>query len=208
MSSQADIFFISFLLLGLIFLFVIIFFVAWWVHRQRDSLCPYTGAPLRRAEQLSYYAKEQILRFLYEHNSYENKMFKLNRAGLCRETCRIFPNALTWYDTLYVDWTFLQKRHPGSYVSWGSLTLEQQESIRRLHGSLKGYQTVFSSRNPSPREVESDYVFAKPGPLYVDVETQTLLGWKLIPGTDYEVLIVQRPPKTILPESLTQSNTF
>ena len=33
----------------------------------------------------------------------------------------------------------------------------------------------------------------RPGPLYVDIETKVLLGWKVVPGTDLEVLIVQKP---------------
>jgi hypothetical protein len=39
--------------------------------------------------------------------------------------------------------------------------------------------------------------------LYVDVETQILIGWKEVPGTEVEVLIVQKPKELkikILPE--------
>jgi hypothetical protein len=200
---KSDLLLIGFLFIGLLLIFGVFFAVAWWIERQRDSNSPYSGKPLRRAEYLSFYAKEQVLRYLYDYASYDNRMFKLSDAALCRETGRIFPNALTWYGVLYVDWKFLQKRLPGHYVSWGSLSMEQQEIIRRMQGSLKGYQTEFSSPRSSPREIEPEYAFMKPGPLYVNVETHTLVGWKSVPGTDYEVLIVQRPPVLVLPESLT-----
>lgn len=197
-----DLYVIGVAFLLLFFLFAIVFAVAWWVQRQRDSLSPYTGSPLRSGEQLSFYAKEQILRYVYERSSYDNRIFSLYRAALCRETGRIFPNALTWYGTLYVDWNFIQKKRPGCYVSWGSLSFEQQQNLYRLYGSLHGFQTAFSSSRPSPREVEPEYVFAKPGPLYVDINDDTLMGWKCVPGTDFEVLIVQHPPILVLPESL------
>lgn len=174
-----------------------VFFLGWWVARQKDSLSPYSGAPLRRGETLSYYAKEQILRFVYEHQDYDNQLFKLNKAAYCRETGRIFPNAISWYDTVRVDWSFLKKRHKGHYVSWGSLTEKQKEYIRRHHPPLKGFQTTFSSSRPSPRELEPEYAFAKPGPLYVDVNTMNLLGWQCVPYTDFEVLIFQKPTKII-----------
>ncbi|HEV8052714.1 MAG TPA: hypothetical protein VGP47_09475, partial [Parachlamydiaceae bacterium] len=79
------------------------------------------------------------------------------------------------------------------YVSWGSLTAEQQGIIRNGHDSLEGFQTDFSSPNPLPRAVEAKYALSKPGPLYVDINTKVLLGWKCVPDTDLEVLIVQKP---------------
>lgn len=205
-AISRDVALIGVLLLGLVLFCGLAFAVGWWFHTRKDSMSPYTGNPLRRGEYLSFYAKEQILRFVYEHHSYDNPMFKINQAALCRETGRLFPKALTWYGILYVDWNFIQKRRRGHYVSWGSLTYEQQLNLRRLHGSLKGYQTEMSSSRPSPRELEPKYVFIKPGPLYVDIDTHTVVGWKCVPGTDYEVLIVQRPPTLILPESVAQQN--
>ena len=83
----------------------------------------------------------------------------------------------------------------GNYVSWGSLTKESQDAIRDAHASLDGFQTSESSPTPSPRAIEPEYVYTKPGPLYVDLETKVLLGWKVVPGTELEVLIVQKPIK-------------
>ncbi|WP_068467845.1 hypothetical protein [Candidatus Protochlamydia phocaeensis] len=169
------------------------FWFGWWISQRGQGVSPYTGLPLRRATDLSYFAAERVLRFMYNFRQYDNRIFKLKRAAFCRETGRIFTNCVTWMETVKVDWTFLQKRYPGNYVSWGSLNDDQQRAIRDAHDSLEGFQTDFSSPSPSPRAIEPEYIYVKPGPLYVDIETKVLLGWKIVPGTELEVLIVQKP---------------
>ena len=89
-----------------------------WLSRRPSSLSPYSRLPLRRGSDLSYYASEKVLRFLYNTHQYDNRIFLLKRSAVCRETGRIFSNAVTWYDKIVVDWSFLQKRYPGSFVSW------------------------------------------------------------------------------------------
>jgi hypothetical protein len=170
-----------------------LFWLGWRMTQRSHSVSPYTGIPLRRTSEISYYSAEKILRFVHEFRQYDNRIFKLNRASFCRETGRIFQDSVTWLDIINVNWTFLQKRYPGHYVSWGSLSKELQDVIRLSHTSLEGFQTDRSSPSPSPRAIESEYVYTKPGPLYVDLETKTLLGWKQVPGTEFEVLIVQKP---------------
>lgn len=130
---------------------------------------------------------------MYEQQDYSNRLFEVRSSALCRETGRLFPNSLTWYDTLDVDWNFLQKRRPGQYVSWGSLTKDQQEYLKEIHGDLEGFQLEYSSPTPLPKAVEPNYAMTKPGPLYVDIDTYVLMGWKIVPGTDLEVLIVKMP---------------
>lgn len=153
--------------------------------------------PLRRATDLSYYSVEKVLRYLYELREFDNRIFDLRKASFCRETQRIFQDSITWFDTISVDWNFLQKRYRGKFVSWGSLTPDQQNDIRERHESLEGFQIEKSSTNPMPKAVEPEFAFLKPGPLYVDIENDVLLGWKVVPGTEIEVLIVQRPkPRT------------
>jgi hypothetical protein len=174
---------------------VALFWIGWRLTQRSHSVSPYTGVPLRRASEVSYYSAEHILRFLYDYKQYDNRIFKLSRAAFCRETGRIFQDSVTWFDTVNVDWTFLQKRYPGSYISWGSLSKELQEEIRASHNSLEGFQVVQSSPTPAPRAIEPEYAYTKPGPLYVDIDTKVLLGWKVVPGTDFEVLIVQKPIK-------------
>lgn len=177
------------------FFLIALFWFGWRMTQRSHSVSPYTGVPLRRMTEISYYSAERILKYLYDLHQYDNRIFKLKRAAFCRETGRIFQDCITWYDVILVDWNFLTKRHPGHYVSWGSLTKETQDAIRDAHSSIDEFQTAESSSTPSPRMIEPEYAYTKPGPLYVDPETKTLLGWKKVPGTEFEVLIVQKPIK-------------
>ena len=177
------------------FLLVALFWFGWRMTQRSHSVSPYTGVPLRRTTEISYYSAERILKYLYDLHQYDNRIFKLKRAAFCRETGRIFQDCITWFDVINVDWNFLQKRHPGHWVSWGSLPKESKDAIREAHASLDGFQTEESTATPAPRMIESEYAYTKPGPLYVDPETKILLGWKKVPGTEFEVLIVQKPIK-------------
>lgn len=182
-------------IVGSFVLLFVLFWLGWRLTQRSHSVSPYTGIPLRRMSGISYYSAEKILQYLHGLHQYDNRIFKLSRAAFCRETGRIFQDCVTWYDIINVDWTFLQKRYPGHYVSWGSLSDEFQKVIRDSHPSLEGFQAGESSPTPAPRGVEPEYAYLKPGPLYVDPETKVLLGWKIVPGTQFEVLIVQKPIK-------------
>lgn len=175
-----------------------------WKQKRPPSLSPYSRLPLQSASGLPYDVAEKVLRYMYNMHQYDNRIFELRRAAICRETGRIFINALNWYNAIEVDWTFLQKRYPGQYVSWGSLTEEQQAVIIAMHEPLDGFQTSFSSPYPQPRFIEAKYALSKPGPLYVDIQTKVLLGWKIVPGTEVEVLIVQKPVNLITPGAMSQ----
>lgn len=185
---------------GIIVVFLLLFaafWIGWRISLWESCPSPYSGLPLRRASSLSYYSTEKVLRYLYDLKQYDNRMFDLRKASFCRETGRIFQDSITWYDIINVDWGFPNKRYPGKYVSWGSLTREQQSDLRDRHESLEGFQTAVSSANPAPRAIEPEYALLKPGPLYVDVNTGVLLGWKEVPGTELEVLIVQKPKPSL-----------
>jgi hypothetical protein len=191
--SSTQVMLFGFAIIGIFFLLFGVFWAGWRLSHRPPSLSPYSNMPLRRCTDLSYYSVERILRFLYELQDYENRIFDLRKASFCRETGRIFKDSITWYDTIDVDWNFLQKRYPGNYVSWGSLTHEQQLAVRSKHTSLEGFETEHSSPTPSPRGIEPQYALGQPGPLYVDIDTFVLLGWKIVPGTELELLFVQRP---------------
>lgn len=168
-----------------------------WLHKVPNALSPYTRHPLRPGSEISYYAANKVLRFLYDRHEYDNRIFDLRRAAVCRDTGRIFPNAITWYNKIKVDWSFLAKRYPGNYVSWGSLSAAQQVFIAAHHDSLKGFQTEISSTQIQPKAIEASCAYSKPGPLYVDIDTGVLLGWVCVPDTDMEVLIVQHPKRPL-----------
>lgn len=188
-----------------VFIFWLIFFAvllglgwfSWfgWRMTNKIDVSPYTGLPLRFGRDIGYYQSEKIYSFLFEIKQYDNRMFDLAKASFCRDTGRIFANSVTWLGSIRVNWNFLQDRLKGQYVSWGSLTREQQQEIIRRHDSLDGFQTDISSPTPIPKHIEPQFAYTKPGPLYVEVTSGTLLGWKSVPGTDFEVLIVQKPTK-------------
>lgn len=188
------------LALAIVVVFFILFvslWVGWWLSDRIYGVSPYTGLPLRRATDLSFYSAEKVMRYLYEYKQYDNRIFKLSRASFCRDTGRIFQDSVNLLEIIRVDWNFLQKRYPGLYVSWGSLNRDQQQAIKDAHYTLEGFQIYNSSPNPAPRLIEPDYIYTKPGPLYVDLQTKVLIGWKIVPGTDLEVLIVQKPKKPV-----------
>ena len=190
-----------FLGVSALIVFLLLAFYFWYSWRENDSdiLSLYSKKPLRRGSDVYWVEKEKVLKYLYKKHDYANRIFDFKKAVLCRETGRIFPDCVTWWGAIKLDWTFLNKRYPENFVSWGSLSKDQQDSIRDKHPSIDGYQTYYSSQNPSPQRVEMDYAMMKPGPLYADPETGILIGWKCVPDTDLEVLIVQRPVERYLP---------
>lgn len=177
---------------------VVYFFYAFWNSRQVADASPYTGLPLRPARELTFAAKDKVMRYLHSLHDYDNRLFDFNAAAFCRETGRIFPDCITWLGAIRLSWSFLQKRYPGHYVSWGSLSEDQKKEIRAAHLPLDDFQTAISSKNPSPRLFDEAAVLEKPGPLYVDPDTKILLGWKKVPESELEVLIVQKPKKISL----------
>lgn len=174
---------------GLLALFVF----GWWFAKKERGLSPYTGQPLRFGTDLHWFSKERVLKFLFERSDYYNQLINFEKAAYCRETGRIFTHCVTWYGAIKVDWGFIQKRVQGNFVSWGSLEPDQQQIIREQHGSLENFQTEFSSTRPAPNQVEEPFIYRRPGPLYVDINTGILVGWQCVPETELEVLIVQRP---------------
>ncbi len=174
---------------------LLVLWMGWRYSQKRPPPGPYSPLPLRRAVDLPYASMGKVYVFMTSLHEYDNRMFNIHRAALCRETGRIYPEAINRFGRIHVDWTFLHKRYPGTWVSWGSLTGSQQRDFRKAHRSLDGFQTEFSCDNPSPRAIKPEHSLSKPGPLYVDFDTKIAMGWKLVPGTDLEVLVVQKPKK-------------
>lgn len=174
---------------------VVILWFGWRASFARPPVSLFGDLPLRPAVELPYESIGRIYLYLTGLHQYDNRMFNVQRASVCRTTGRIFPKSIDWFGRIHVDWTHLQKRFPGHYTSWGSLNDAQQADIRRAHESMEGFQTQISCPEPSPRAATPEYLLEKPGPLYVDLDTKVLLGWKIVPGTDLEVLVVQKPRK-------------
>jgi len=175
--------------------FVGLLFYAYIDHlRKKTELkSPYTAAPLFSASLLPFESKKKIVRYLQRNGRFHNRPFLFSKAFVCRQTGRVFSDCANWLGIPHLNWSFIQKRCPGVFVSWGSLSEEQKSYIYSLHESLEGFQTVYSSRNPLPKNVGKEFVLQKPGPLYVDLGSGVLIGWQQIPETELEVLIVQKP---------------
>ncbi len=189
----------------IIFSFVALFAGAVFNYKrqnQKRCLCPYTKKPMWPGEVIPLSSVEKIMHFLYyDIHSYDNRVFPMKKAMVCRDTGKIFADTVSFWGFSKVDWTFIQKKHRGSYVSWGSLSLQQQREVREVHGSLEGFQTETSSSKILPKDCEELYAHLKPGPLYVDIETNILIGWMCVPDTMFEVLIVRFPRTKMRPRS-------
>ncbi len=173
---------------------LLIVFVNYLLSKKfKGAVCPYTGEPVRPCQHLEFSLREKAYEWFNQHEAYRNQRIDFRRAAYCRRTGRIFPDCIKFWGGIFLDWTFLRKRCPGTWVSWGSLSLAQKRAIQEAQGSLEGYQTEYSSQRPAPRMIEKEYIYLTPGPLYVDLATKVVMGWKVVPGTDLEVLIVQNP---------------
>lgn len=167
-----------------------------WRQMKGEDLCPYTGKPLRFATDLSYQSMERVLRMLFDLHDVDNPFIDFTKAVYCRETGRVFTHAIDFWGRISLDWSFIKKRAYGDFVSWGSLTEEQKQGVIDCHDSVEGFQTEFSCPIANPTQVTKEYVYHKPGPLYVDLKTKVLLGWQMVPDTELEILIVQKPTKS------------
>lgn len=157
--------------------------------------CPYTGLPLQPAFAIPLPTKQKIYAYLRDFGGFDNRPFRFAKAAFDRESGRIFQDCVDWKGKMELDWTFLLKKYQGQWISWGSLSEEMKRKVKERHSTIDGFQTERSSPEPSPTKVESMYVYTKPGPLYVDINSMVLMGWKLVPDTSVEVLIVQQPDR-------------
>jgi hypothetical protein len=181
---------------------VFLLWLNWKREGIRGDLCPYSHRPMRLGIDVARSMAEFVNAFLEEQPKPDNPPIDFARASHCPVTGRIFPLTVSTAERISLSWDFLQKRLPGTYVSWGALSEEEKGEIKLLHGSLEGFQTEQSSAKLRPEDVEIEYAMLFPGPLYVDRKTKILMGWKKVPGTYFEVLIVQRPQFQSIDETL------
>lgn len=192
--------FFSFFLMIAVFSFLL--WVGWWVSIKKGSVCPYTKKPMKLGVDVAASVGRYVEDFMLSFPQPENKPFDFRYAAISEETGRIFPDCVKKAEIVRLDWTFIQKRYPGKYVSWGSLSDYEKANISLCHESMAGFQTEQSCPNPVPQDTLVPYTLTKPGPLYVDRQTKILLGWKEVHGTEFEVLIVQKPIYDSIDETL------
>lgn len=187
---------------GILFMLGALVFFSWWWPRRPGALSPYTRRPLKFGTDVASSVRIYVQEFILSHSQPENPFFDFALCSICPVTGRIFPDTVTKRGRVHVDWTFLQKRYPGRYVSWGSLSELQRATLRLCHPSMLGFQMEHSCPRPLPSDIDAFHAVMRPGPLYVDLNTKILLGWKEVPGTNFEVLIVQKPEYHSVEETL------
>lgn len=180
-------------LLFLILVMAAILWVGWWMTNRSGAKSPYTGLEMKRGEDLAFSAVHSIQKYLDGLSDPLNPEIEIRHAAICHQTGRVFSNAVNGFGVIRLDWDFLEKRARGNWISWGALSEQQREEILFCHDSLQGYQTEDSCKEPNPEKVDLYHATLSPGPLYVDCTSRHILGWKKVPDTGLEVLVLQRP---------------
>lgn len=197
------VFVLFFSFFAILFILFLLLRFSWKREIQRGDLCPYTKQPMRLGMDVARSLAAHVNAFLIEQPTEgDNRAIEFDRAAYCPETGRIFPDCVTVSEQVVLSWDFIAKRSKGTFVSWGSLSEEERGVARLLHESLDGFQTEASSLRPRPQDVEEDFALLSPGPLYIDRQTRIVVGWKKVPGTYFEVLVVQRPRFQSMEETL------
>ena len=133
---------------------------------------------LRKIEDLHFEVFSLVEQYTQQEVPFKNQ-WSLEKALVCEQTGRIFPFKVKKFAFLPIPKSFHKKLHPGNWVQWDRLKETEKEYIKNAHTSLQGFNLAFQSP------------VAKPGPLYVDLNTGNLLGWKCVPNTDLEVIVFQ-----------------
>lgn len=187
---------------GLVVILLLFLFLGWKREIVHGSRCPYTQEVMQFGVDIAKSLQAHINAYIQNFASEDNPEIDFTKAALSPFVGRIFPTCVMKGSRVVLDWTFLQKRFSGKFVSWGSLSEEEKGIIRVLHSSLDGFQTEQSSSRVRPESVEREFALLSPGPLYVDRDTKIVMGWKRVPGTSFEILVVQRPLFQSLEETL------
>ena len=162
------------------FCLIALFWFGWRMTQRSHSVSPYTGIPLRRTTEISYYSAERILKYLYDLHQYDNRIFKSNRLLFAGKRGGFFKIASPGMMSSASIGISCRNGIPAT-MSPGEAYQETQDAIREAHASI---WMDFRQRNPPPLLSAHDRTgicLYKTGPLYVDPETKVLLGWKKSP---------------------------
>lgn len=183
---------------------VLLIFLFLGIRREvkRGNTCPYCSSVLQFGIDVALSIQQHVNDFMGTFPEADNPLIDFSKAAICPTTGRIFTNCVVRGKTISLDWSFLNKRCSGVFVSWGALPEDEKGIMRLIHLSFAGYQTEKSSTIIRPDRCEKDISLLSPGPLYVDRKSKILLGWVRVPGTDFEVLIVRRPQFQSIEETL------
>ena len=131
--GQSAIFVLFFSFFSIIAVLGALLWLGWWVSKKRGSLSPYAKKPMMLGVDIAPSMIRFVDEFLLDHPQPDNPPIDFKTAAICPETGRIFPNCVKRGEIVRLDWSFLRKRFPGNYVSWGSLSELEQGTLRMLH---------------------------------------------------------------------------
>ena len=200
--ESQSLYMLAFFLLFIFFLLALLVLFNWKREGIRGNVCPYCRKPMRLGIDVAFSMRSYVNAFLEEQPQLDNPQIDFSKAAYCSETGRIFTECVSTLERISLSWDFIQRKCSGKYISWGALSEDEKSIYKILHGSIEGFQTEESSHLLRPECVEPLFSTISPGPLYIDRETKILVGWKKVPGTYFEVLVVQHPQFQTLEETL------
>jgi hypothetical protein len=169
------------------------FYIGWHFFNRPGTKSPYADIFLNDAATLTYDAVRHVHAFMTMLPQPENAFFDITKAAVCKTTGRLFPDSIGKRGVVTLKKSLIQQRYPGRYMLWETLTEQQKSLVIAAHDTMEGFQLQGSATSSRPYEIRRCYRRLKPGPLYVDRKTNILVGWKNVPETDLEVLVVQKP---------------
>ena len=167
--------------LGFIIFFSLIIgatYYLYWRTHLKGRKSPFSGKILARGEEIFYASAEKIHLFSSELSQPENAPIDLTKAVFCRETNRIFSSSINAFGEIDLTRNYLKKYYSSKLVSWFRLRESEKLKLASMHTSLEGFQV-------------GKGLF--PGPLFVDKKRSILVGWKRIPETEMEIIVIQKP---------------
>lgn len=197
LSSLTFDFFLWFILglfffIGIYFLFIIILQNNLLSNKGKS---PFSGLPLRKGGELSFFAEKKLHEFYMSLPRHFNQTPKLDKSTICTSTGRIFPNSISKFGATSNPKDIFLNYPKGDYILWQELSDPLKKTIIENHDSIKGFQINQLPKYTKEQPLNHKFAHIKPGPLFVDLKTKALLGWKEIPETNLETLVYQPPTK-------------
>jgi hypothetical protein len=167
----------GFIFVILMFLFTggigLFFWIGWWrTNRVGGKSFSMTGGELAPGDLIAFHSVQRVHDFMLSKPQPENTPFKPKDAAVCRETGRVFPNARDGFGVIRVKSSYPNRRWKGSWVLWKELSRAERSRVEGKHGDLSAYESEG---------------------LYADPFDALIMGWQKVPGTELQVLIVEKP---------------
>ncbi len=158
-------------LLSLLALFSF-FALGYFFCNRRGARSPFSGKAMRHGKEFSFEAVSKVLAFLEAENDKDNLPFDLEKAAICEETGRIFPDALNAFEVVKLKKPYTKHFYKAKMEALENLSEKEQMDLRENCDNFS-----FFSKNSS---------------IFVDREKGNILAWKKIPETALELMLVKK----------------